>query len=65
MGTSLVSKDACPEGGWCMLIISGTVDPQGKVARIFSHILCSPPSTTPLATWHLVAKLNALLGQVS
>lgn len=43
MGTSLISKDTCPEGGWCMLIISGTVDPQGKGAWIFSHILCSPP----------------------
>lgn len=62
MGTSLISKDACPEGGWCMLIISGTV---GKGAQIFSHIFCSPPPTTPIATWHLVAKLNALLGKVS
>lgn len=65
MGTSLISKDACPEGGGCILIISGAVDPQGKGAQIFSHIFCSLPLTTPIATWHLVAKLNAWLGKVS
>lgn len=64
MWTSLISKDACPGGGWCILIISGIVNPQGKGAQLFSYIFPSPLPKIPIATWHLVAKLKALLGKV-
>lgn len=65
MGIALISKDAHLGGGWCVLIIYGIVSPhtQGEGAQLFSYILPSPPITAPIATWHLVAELSALLGK--
>lgn len=50
-----------PRRGWLRLCEPHTKE--GDTA--FSYILPSPPLTAPIATWHLVAELTALLGKVS